>query len=92
VFAVERMGVGVMISCREVSTLVSSDALVTQSWRRRVAVRLHLMMCAACRHFAAQIESIRRGAGAATHTFDDDAEGIEARAASAMNKSDVRRR
>jgi len=75
-----------MISCREVSTLVSTDALGTQSLRRRLAVRLHLMMCDACRAFVAQIESIRRGAGEAGQSFDDEAAGIEQRSAAAMGR------
>jgi hypothetical protein len=84
------MGIGVMISCREVSTLVASDALGAQPWRRRLAARLHLMMCAACRRFAAQIELIRRGAGAAALAFDAEAEGVEERARKAMKDSDGR--
>jgi anti-sigma factor ChrR (cupin superfamily) len=84
------MGIGVMISCREVSTLVASDALGAQPWRRRLAVRLHLMMCTGCRRFAAQIEIIRRGAGAAARVFDAEAEGLEERARKAMEEADRR--
>jgi hypothetical protein len=77
------MGIHVVISCRDVSTLVSSDALGAP-WRRRLAVRMHLLMCAACRRFAAQVVALRRGAATAMRTFDGEAEGIEARAAESM--------
>lgn len=77
-----------MISCREVSTLVSTDGLGAQPLWRRLAVRLHLMMCAGCRRFASQIRAIRQGADAAGQTFDREADGIEARAARAMGRRD----
>ncbi len=79
-----------MITCRDVSTLVSTDALGNQSWRRRLAVRLHLMMCDACRGFAAEIEAIRRGAAAAARNVDAEAEGLESRVARAMERREPR--
>jgi anti-sigma factor ChrR (cupin superfamily) len=81
-----------MISCREVSTVVSTDALGNQSWRRRLAVRLHLMMCDGCRRFAAEIEAIRRGTAAAARSFDAEAEGLESRVGKAMEPPESRRR
>lgn len=81
------MGFSVMISCREVSTLVAGDALAESPWRRRLAVRAHLLMCAACRGFAAQMEAIRRGARAAGRAHDDEAAGIEQRSVRAMQES-----
>lgn len=79
-----------MISCREVSTLVSSDTLADQSWRRRLAVRLHLMMCDGCRRFAAEIAAIRRAAASAARAFDTEAEGLESRVARAMERRESR--
>jgi anti-sigma factor ChrR (cupin superfamily) len=80
------MGCGIVITCREVSTLVAGDALAASPWRRRLAVRLHLMMCAACRQFARQIDAIQRGAASAGHLFDGEAPDLEARLAERMSR------
>ena len=51
-----------MITCEEVSTLISTDALQAQSAWRRMNVRLHLMMCRHCRRFARQVALLGRAA------------------------------
>lgn len=49
-----------MAKCREVSMLISK-ALDTQlPWRARLAVRLHLLICGACRNFQTQSRLLRR--------------------------------
>ena len=73
-----------MISCRDVSTLVSSDSLEGQPLRRRLAARMHLLMCRACRRFAAGAAVVRQAAGASARAFDDEAEGLEERIVDAM--------
>jgi len=48
-----------MLSCNEVSRAIAGD-LRRESWRRRMAVRLHLLMCDQCRRFAAELTAINR--------------------------------
>ena len=47
-----------MLRCNEVATIVGSDELETAGWRRRMAVKLHLMMCHHCRSYARQIATL----------------------------------
>ncbi len=47
-----------MLSCREVVSLVASDELASAGWRRRLAVRLHWLMCRYCRRYAVQLRAI----------------------------------
>lgn len=46
------------LTCKEVTELVGSDTLREQSWRTRLQVRLHLLMCSLCRRYAAQIRAL----------------------------------
>lgn len=47
-----------MLTCKEVTRLVASDELAGAGWSRRLAVRLHYMMCSHCRRYAAQIRRL----------------------------------
>ncbi len=47
-----------MMTCKEVTAAVASDDLLRRSWRERLGVRLHLMMCRHCRRYVAQLRSI----------------------------------
>lgn len=47
-----------MMTCKEVSTMVASEDLTRLSWRGRLGVRLHLLMCRHCRRYAAQLAAI----------------------------------
>jgi hypothetical protein len=49
-----------MLSCREVSRLVSEGLEHNLSWRRRLSIHLHLMMCRGCSRFRRQIEGLDR--------------------------------
>lgn len=51
-----------MLDCKQVSRIIASDQLATAGWRRRLAVRLHLLMCRHCRRYAAQLRQIGRAA------------------------------
>ena len=51
-----------MLSCKETSELVSRSLDERLSWSQRMAVRLHLLMCGACRRFVEQMGVIRRAA------------------------------
>jgi hypothetical protein len=47
-----------MMICKEVSTLVSMDQVDEAPVARRMAVRLHLLMCRHCRAFRRQLRVI----------------------------------
>lgn len=48
-----------MISCKEVSVLVSKSLDERLDWRERVQVRLHLFICKACANFVRQMRVLR---------------------------------
>ena len=47
-----------MISCREVSEIVSSGGLESSAWSRRLSIRLHQLMCRDCRRYSRQIAGL----------------------------------
>jgi hypothetical protein len=47
-----------MMTCKEVSTLVSTGDLQAASPARRLGVRVHLAMCRHCRAFRRQVTAI----------------------------------
>jgi len=47
-----------MMTCKEVSAAVASEALPRLSWRKRIGIQLHLLMCRHCRRYAAQLAAI----------------------------------
>ena len=47
-----------MPNCKQVSRAVAADAFETANWRRRLAIRLHLLMCGHCRRFSRQIRAL----------------------------------
>lgn len=47
-----------MMTCKEVSTLMSTGGLDDARWSVRLAVRLHLSMCRHCRAFKRQLEAL----------------------------------
>ena len=47
-----------MLRCNEVASIVGSGELEHAGWRRRLAVRLHLMMCRHCRRYARQLAAL----------------------------------
>ena len=51
-----------MLSCKEVARTVASDALDESTWSRRLALRLHLLMCRHCRRYARQLRAIAAAA------------------------------
>lgn len=67
-----------MISCKNVSKLLTSDQLPAQSWWKRMEVRLHLAMCDICSRLARQLEQLRSGARATREANEADA-GLEER-------------
>lgn len=59
-----------MITCHDVSTLVSTGGLSDAPVVRKLGVRMHLAMCRHCRAFRRQIEAIARAARAASLMFE----------------------
>lgn len=68
----ERKGLGLdyMMTCKEVSTLLSTGQLDDAPLTRRLAVRLHLAMCRHCTAFRRQLERLARAAQAASRDFE----------------------
>lgn len=58
-----------MLSCREVTRLHASDEILSASWKTRVGVRVHLMLCRHCRRYLRELARI----GAAVRDLLEDA-------------------
>jgi hypothetical protein len=67
-----------MISCKNVATLLTSDQLQSQSWWKRMEVRMHLAMCDLCSRLARQLEQLRSGARQVRDQNEPD-QGLEDR-------------
>lgn len=50
-----------MLTCRDASRLISEQQEYSLSFRERLGLRAHLLLCASCRRFDRQIATIRRG-------------------------------
>lgn len=48
-----------MLSCKEVSRLLSQGEDRRLTWRERVKLQLHLRVCTACTRFARQLSVMR---------------------------------
>ena len=59
-----------MMTCRDVSTLVSTGRLSEAPLVRRLGVRLHLAMCRHCRAFRRQVSAMARAARAAAAVLE----------------------
>ncbi len=44
-----------MLTCREVTKLVSESMESRLSWRKRIGMRIHFMMCVSCARYRRQI-------------------------------------
>jgi hypothetical protein len=51
--------VGILISCKDASRLISQMQDAELPFRRRMAVRLHLLFCDACTTFVRQLRFLR---------------------------------
>jgi hypothetical protein len=49
-----------MLSCKEVSVLLSRSCDTRLSWRERLAVRLHIFYCVGCARLRRQLEFLQR--------------------------------
>jgi hypothetical protein len=48
-----------MLDCKHVSRLLSQAQDTTLPWGTRLQIRLHLLICEACTHFAEQLRMLR---------------------------------
>ena len=62
-----------MMTCKEVSTLLSSGQLADAPLAQRLGVRMHLAMCRHCAAFKRLIEALADAARAAAQTFEREA-------------------
>jgi anti-sigma factor ChrR (cupin superfamily) len=64
-----------MMTCKDVSTLISTGALSEAPLMRRLAVRVHLTICRRCRAFRRQVEVVARAACAAAEALHAEPAG-----------------
>jgi hypothetical protein len=71
-----------MYTCKQVTQLVLERHERPLSWRERVGLRLHLLICAACTRFAQQMRFLRSVAHrfAARHLEEADKTALPAAA------------
>ncbi len=63
-----------MLTCKEVSSTISSDGLERSGWWQRLQVRMHLLMCRYCRRYAAQIRAVNAATRSVLETAGPDRE------------------
>lgn len=81
------MGAGAMMTCNDVSTLVSLGDVGSWPVSRRLAVWIHLLMCRQCRAFAQQVEVLTRAArGAAAQAAQEPPVDFETTIANRLRK------
>lgn len=51
-----------MLKCKEVSQLVSTDAVEEMGFMKKVEFKMHLMMCGHCLRYVRQIKALGLGA------------------------------
>lgn len=66
-----------MLRCDEVTRLYASDE-IRRAWRKRIAVRLHLALCSACRRYVREIDAIGDAARSAAGEHTPAPEEVEA--------------
>ena len=66
-----------MLTCKDVATAIGRDEWRAASWRRRLALRLHLLMCSHCRRYAAQIQAIGTAARSLFREQGEDPMALE---------------
>ena len=61
-----------MLRCNDVSKIIAADELEGASWTRKLAVRMHILMCAHCRRYERQLKEIARAAKSVLGGRDSD--------------------
>lgn len=78
-----------MLNCKETAHAVSTEDVVPGGWRKRLAVKLHLMMCRHCRRYAQQIEALGEATRATFQHPPEDPSSPEAPENLAKLQSDI---
>ena len=73
-YAMMRLMVRAMPSCRDISQLISAGMDRNLPLRKRLSIRLHVSMCGFCRRYEKQLHLLRDGVG---HYADPDANVVE---------------
>jgi hypothetical protein len=61
-----------MLNCKQTSQLVSQSLDRRLTWKERLAVRLHLLICKYCARFNRQLLAMRAGLKRASQTIEED--------------------
>lgn len=62
-YAMMRLMVRVMPSCRDISQLISDAMDRNLPWHKRLSIRLHVSMCKFCRRYEKQLHLLHEGVG-----------------------------
>jgi hypothetical protein len=77
-----------MLTCREVTRLVSKSMDSKLPWHQRLGMRIHLIYCVWCRRYAAQTRFLRKAASELVNEND----ALSAAQLSAEAKREIRAR
>ncbi len=66
-----------MLNCKDVATAIGRDEWRAAPRWRRLALRLHLLMCPHCRRYAAQIRAIGAAARRLFQEHGEDPQTLE---------------
>ena len=66
-----------MLRCNEVTRLYASEEVRHAPWPKRVAFRLHLMMCRSCQRYVQEVSSIGEAVRGVAQETPEDAERME---------------
>lgn len=50
----------ILMNCKEATLLSTRQTEETLTWRERLGLRIHLLICKPCLHFSRQIRSIQK--------------------------------
>lgn len=64
-----------MMTCKQASQLLSQGQDRSLDWRQRMGLRLHLMICSACKQFSVQMDLLRQAMREIGSRLEND-EGI----------------
>ncbi len=68
-----------MLNCKEISELSSRSLDSRLPWNERMQMKLHLMMCKACKQYLKQLKFLRKSTKALDFHFQDIALSNDAR-------------
>ena len=78
-----------MLSCKEIAHTVSTEDVAPVGWRKRLAVKLHLMICRHCRRYAEQMRALGDAARSVFKAPPEDPSSPEAPDNLAKLQSDI---